>query len=130
MIKFSYTSSYATPPIRTRDYSTPPLSSIHRAPSRSGSFISFMEYSGQKQFELARSSSRLSAYDGLSRASSRSNLEMFYDTGRLSRVDSYVRGLDDRIEHQFSSTYAKYHSPSRPYFPHEYTPVNGYRVRC
>lgn len=66
----------------------------------------------------------------LEHCSSRSNIEMFYDTGRLSRVDSYVRGLDRRIEHEFPSTYAKYRSSSRPYLPQEYTPVSGYTVRC
>uniref|UniRef100_A0A0R3S7B0 Plakophilin-4 n=1 Tax=Elaeophora elaphi TaxID=1147741 RepID=A0A0R3S7B0_9BILA len=89
-----------------------------------------MEYSGQKQYELARSSSRFSALDGLSRASSRSNIDMFYDTGRLSRVDSYVRDLNRNTEYGFPSSYAKYRSPSRPYLPQEYTPINGYRVRC
>uniref|UniRef100_A0A2K6W354 Uncharacterized protein n=1 Tax=Onchocerca volvulus TaxID=6282 RepID=A0A2K6W354_ONCVO len=125
---YRYTSNYATPPFRTRDYSTPPLSSVYHPSSRSGSFISFMEYSGQKQYELARSSSRLSTFDGLSRASSRSNIDMFYDTERLSRVDSYVRDLNRNIEHSLPSIYMKYRSPSRPYLPKDYTPINGYRT--
>uniref|UniRef100_A0A1I7VZ24 Microtubule-associated protein futsch n=1 Tax=Loa loa TaxID=7209 RepID=A0A1I7VZ24_LOALO len=125
---YRYTSNYATPPLRTRDYSTPPLSSVGRSSSRSGSFISFMEYNRQKQYELARSSSRLSTLGGLSRASSRSNVDMFYDTERLSRVDSYVRDLNRNVEYVFPSTYDKYRSPSRAYLPQEYTPVNGYRA--
>uniref|UniRef100_A0AAF5PIF9 Uncharacterized protein n=1 Tax=Wuchereria bancrofti TaxID=6293 RepID=A0AAF5PIF9_WUCBA len=125
---YRYTSNYATPPLRTRDYSTPPLSSIYRSSLRSGSFISFMEYSGQKQYELARSSSRFSNFDGLSRASSRSNVDMFYDTERLSRVDSYVRDLNRNTEYRFPSTYVKYRSPSRPYLPQQYTPINIYRT--
>ncbi|VDP13214.1 unnamed protein product [Onchocerca flexuosa] len=127
---YRYTSNYATPPFRTRDYSTPPLSSVYHPSSRSGSFISFMEYTGQKQYELARSSSRLSAFDGLSRTSSRSNIDMFYDKERLSRVDSYVRDLNRNIEYGLPSTYMKYRSPSRPYLPQDYTPINGYRVCC
>ncbi|VIO87334.1 Uncharacterized protein BM_BM5950 [Brugia malayi] len=125
---YRYTSNYATPPLRTRDYSTPPLSSVYHSSSRSGSFISFMEYSGQKQYELARSPSRFSNFDGLSRASSRSNVDMFYDMERLSRVDSYVRDLNRNTEYGFPSTYVKYRSPSRPYLPQEYTPINGYRA--
>ncbi|VDN81483.1 unnamed protein product [Brugia pahangi] len=125
---YRYTSNYATPPLRTRDYSTPPLSSVYHSSSRSGSFISFMEYSGQKQYELARSPSRFSNFDGLSRASSRSNVDMFYDMERLSRMDSYVRDLNRNTEYGFPSTYVKYRSPSRPYLPQEYTPINGYRA--
>ncbi|VBB34857.1 unnamed protein product, partial [Acanthocheilonema viteae] len=98
---YRYTSNYATPPLRTRDYSTPPFSSVYRSSSRSGSFISFLEYSGQKQYELSRSSSRYSALDGLSRASSRSNVDMFYNGGRLSRVDNYVRNLNRKTEYGF-----------------------------
>uniref|UniRef100_A0A915PRL2 Uncharacterized protein n=1 Tax=Setaria digitata TaxID=48799 RepID=A0A915PRL2_9BILA len=125
---YRYTSNYATPPLRTRDYSTPPLSSAYHPSSRSGSFISFMEYSGQKQYELVRSSSRFSALDGLSRTSSRSNFDMFYDNERLSRVENYVRDLNRHVEHEFPGTYAKYRSSSRPYLTQEYTPINGYRV--
>lgn len=55
---------------------------------------------------------------------------MFYDTERLSRVDSYVRDLNRNVEYGLPSTYAKYRSPSRPYLSQEYTPVTGYRVRC
>ncbi|KAM3725829.1 hypothetical protein ACO02O_02659 [Dirofilaria immitis] len=125
---YRYTSSYATPPFRTRDYSTPPLSSVYHPSSRSGSFISFMEYSGQKQYELARSPSRFSAFDGLSRTSSRSNIDVFYDTERLSRVDSYVRDLNRHVEYGLPSAYAKYRSPARPYLTQEYTPINEYRA--
>uniref|UniRef100_A0A9J2NZV6 Uncharacterized protein n=1 Tax=Ascaris lumbricoides TaxID=6252 RepID=A0A9J2NZV6_ASCLU len=55
---YRYTSTYAAAPVRTRDYSTPPSSAVTRPPSRASSFISFIEYSGAKQYELARSRSR------------------------------------------------------------------------
>ncbi|VDM20827.1 unnamed protein product [Wuchereria bancrofti] len=53
---------------------------------------------------------------------------MFYDTERLSRVDSYVRDLNRNTEYRFPSTYVKYRSPSRPYLPQQYTPINIYRT--
>lgn len=58
-------------PIRRRDYSTPPTQSsgLSRSSSRSGSFMSFMDYSNSKRYELQRNSSRSSAYDsGLTRS--------------------------------------------------------------
>ncbi|VDM97383.1 unnamed protein product [Thelazia callipaeda] len=123
------TLNYMPVTYRNRDFSTPPISTIRYAPSRSGSFLSFMEYSGQKQHELARSSSRLLAYDGLSRTSSRSSIEMFYNSGRLSRVDSYIRDMDRRFEYDFPSNYTRC-STFRSYLPQIYAPAAGYRVCC
>lgn len=50
-------------PLRTREYSTPRSASVSRAPSRSGSFVSFLDYSGAKQYELSRNPSRGSLYE-------------------------------------------------------------------
>lgn len=50
-------------PLRTRDYSTPPTAAVNRNPSRAGSFISFLDYSNYKQYDLARTASRGSLYD-------------------------------------------------------------------
>ncbi|VDK78912.1 unnamed protein product [Litomosoides sigmodontis] len=122
---YRYTSNYAITPLRTRDYSTPPLSSVYH-PSRSGSFISFLAYSKQKRDELERSSSRISAIDEINRASSRSNVGMFYGKERLSRVDSYVRDSSRNADYGFVDTYSKYRSSSRPYLQQVYTPTTRY----
>uniref|UniRef100_A0A915C9D9 Uncharacterized protein n=1 Tax=Parascaris univalens TaxID=6257 RepID=A0A915C9D9_PARUN len=124
---YRYTSTYAAAPVRTRDYSTPPSSAITRPPSRAGSFISFIEYSGAKQYELARSRSRSYGLESpYSRSGSRISIEPFYETGRLSRVDSYVREMDQRYESRVPSTYAKYYSTSRSNIPHAYAALDGY----
>ena len=44
-------------PLRSRDYSTPPSSMVSRAPTAGSSFVSFMDYAGAKQYEMARSQS-------------------------------------------------------------------------
>ncbi|VDM39198.1 unnamed protein product [Toxocara canis] len=124
---YRYTSTYATTPIRTREYSTPPSSILTRQPSRSTSFISFMEYSDAKQHEMMRSRSRSHGLESLySRSGSRINIEPFYETGRLSRVDSYVRDMNRQYESRVPSAYAKYRSSSRSSI---YAPLDGCTVR-
>lgn len=120
-------------PLRTRDYSTPPTSAINRAPSRYGSssFVNFLEYSGAKQYDLARFGSRGSLYDSnqaLSRASSRGNIDYYVGGGRLSRVDSYVNNLNSRYEWSVPSNYDTYRSTSRFHINYS-APVNGYMGR-
>ncbi|VDK44410.1 unnamed protein product [Anisakis simplex] len=124
-----YTSTYGAAPIRTREYSTPPTSAIRRVPSRSSSFISFMQYSDAKNYEMARSRSRSYGFDfPLSRSTSRANIEPYYETGRLSRVDSYVQNMNSQYEWTVPSTYATYRSSSRSNLFQRNTPLDGYPV--
>jgi len=113
----------APAPIRSRDYSTPRASEYSRPPSRSGSFISFMEYSGAKNYEMSRNSSRSNIYDNgpLYKSDSRSKVDAFYGAGRLSRVDSYVNDINTKYEYNMPSSYGTYRSSSRSNMANGYT---------
>ncbi|KAH7701064.1 Protein T23E7.2 b, partial [Aphelenchoides avenae] len=102
--------------LRTSEYATPRSASVSRAPSRSGSFISFMDYAGSKQYDLARSDSRgllYGATEALSRSSSRGDIPYWTGSGRISRVDSFVNNMNSRYEWNVPSTYDMYRSSSR-----------------
>ncbi|KAI6240828.1 hypothetical protein M3Y99_00389800 [Aphelenchoides fujianensis] len=124
-----YTSQLPAP-LRTREYSTPRSSSVSRVPGRYGSFTSFLDYSGAKQYELSRHGSRGSLYDStqaLSRSNSRGNIDFFLGAGRMSRVDSFVNNLNSRYEYQFPASHDIYHSASRGQI--SYGPLNQYQTR-
>uniref|UniRef100_A0A0K0FJJ9 Fibronectin type-III domain-containing protein n=1 Tax=Strongyloides venezuelensis TaxID=75913 RepID=A0A0K0FJJ9_STRVS len=112
--------SSAPTPMRTREYSTPPSRELSRAPSRAGSFVSFMEYSGAKQYELARDNSRSNIYNSLYRSASRGDVDLYAGSGRLSRVDSYVSKMNHNYDYETPRTYSLYRSTSRPNI--SYTP--------
>lgn len=122
-------SSQIPAPLRTRDYSTAPTGWASRAPSRASSFISFLEYSGAKQYDLARSRSLSrpgSLYNSnlaLSRSSSRGGVDYYLGTGRMSRVDSYVSNLHTPYEWKLPN-YNMYRSVSRDQVG--YVPLNEY----
>ncbi|KAI1710363.1 hypothetical protein DdX_10721 [Ditylenchus destructor] len=122
---YRFASQYPAP-LRTRDYSTPPSAAVSRAPSRAGSFISFMDYAGKSHYDLVRNPSRGSLYDStqaLSRSTSH-GIDYFLGGGRISRVDSFVNNLNSRYEWGVPSTYENYRSASRGQVP--YTPMNDY----
>ncbi|KAI6215193.1 hypothetical protein M3Y94_00356500 [Aphelenchoides besseyi] len=120
-------SSQLPAPLRTREYSTPRSSSVSRVPGRYGSFTSFLDYSGSKNYELSRFGSRGSLYDStqaLSRSNSRGNIDYFLGAGRMSRVDSYVNNLNSRYEWQVPANHEVYHAHSRGQI--SYAPLNEY----
>ncbi|KAI6188242.1 hypothetical protein M3Y98_00333600 [Aphelenchoides besseyi] len=120
-------SSQLPAPLRTREYSTPRSSSVSRVPGRYGSFTSFLDYSGSKNYELSRFGSRGSLYDStqaLSRSNSRGNIDYFLGAGRMSRVDSFVNNLNSRYEWQVPANHEVYHAHSRGQI--SYAPLNEY----
>lgn len=58
--------------------------------------------------------------------SSRANVDYYVGSGRLSRVDSYVRDIHTPYEYEVPSTYERYRSSSRP--ASGYSSINGYTV--
>ncbi|CAJ0577355.1 unnamed protein product, partial [Mesorhabditis spiculigera] len=104
--------------MHSREYSQPPPSAVIRTPGRSTSFASFIDYAGQKNYELQRTSSVVAdSANALSRSSSRGNVDLYLGGGRLSRVDSFVNHMDTPYEAYQPASYERVQrssSVSRP----------------